>query len=151
MNKSEITYEYIKFAIHDDIKYLENEYGTTVNFEPITDIQIVELSRTDLNNIALGYKKHSYRCLEKSDNININPGECVIDYIIYELSGKPYFKKLTRKELIKSFNGTSVTTQQIIDWAKTKNVLSVYALDALNNVFNSYVAENQQYTLTFYF
>ena len=149
MFKSDITKEYIQFGFEDDINIIGQESGTEIEFEPISNININELTSVNLNNIPMGSKKLSIKCLEQSDGINTNPGQCVIDNILYELSNKKYFLSFTRKDLIKSFKGTTATTDQIIEFAKLKNYVSVYALDPLNNIFNSYVAEDSKYSLTF--
>jgi len=143
--KNEITLQYIEFACKDEIESIWHEYTQDIIKEGITDIKIVLLSDTNLSNISMGYKKLSIKCLEQADGINTNDGSCVIDYLLYELSGKKYFKSLTRKELVKFFNGTTGTVIQIIEFAKIHKIVSVYAIDPLNNVFNSYVAENSKY------
>ena len=76
-----------------------------------SDIKITEVARASLPNIRLGHKKHSYKILSSADEININDGECVIDYLLYELKGKAGFKNLDRKYLIEYFKGTEATTK----------------------------------------
>jgi hypothetical protein len=66
---------------------------------------------------------------------------------MFELAGKDLFKSLTRSKLISYFGDSKVSTEQIIEWAKKSNYVSVYALDPLKRVFISHKAHNSQYCL----
>ena len=74
MFKSDITKEYIQFGFEDDINIIGQESGTEIEFEPISNININELTSVNLNNIPMGSEKVSIKCLEQSDGINTNPG-----------------------------------------------------------------------------
>ena len=72
---------------------------------PLSNIKNALLKRKLGDNIEQesNKKKYSYKILEEADLINVNPGECVIDYIMNQLKGKHGFKSLTRSSLIKYF------------------------------------------------
>jgi hypothetical protein len=114
-----------------------------------TDVKITEVAKASLPNIKLGHRKHSYKILEKADEINVNDGECVIDYLLYELKGKHGFKNLDRKYLIDFFKGTEATTNQIMDVVKRYNTISCYAIDPLNKVFEYHEADDKRHSLCF--
>jgi hypothetical protein len=104
---------------------------------------------TKLSNIKMGNQRYSHRALKNSEGLNVNEGQCVIDYILYELGSKPLFKLLNRDKLIDYFGGTMVSTKQIIDWARETKYVSVYAVDPLLNVFTKHVGVDVRYTLCF--
>jgi len=135
-----------------EIAILGEEYDNIEFLNPkkiVSNIKITPLSKAKLSSIALGHKKNSYKILEQADQININEGECVLDYILYELSGKHGFKSISRNKLLNYFNTSTPSTNQILDWAKTYNSISVYAIDPLNKVFAYHQAEDKQYSLCF--
>jgi hypothetical protein len=118
---------------------------------PVEKFEITPILRTNMRTHAMGHKKHSIRSLENADSVNVNEGECAIDYIMYELAGKPFFKSLTREKLIKFFGGLKATSEQIISFAQQYDNLSVYAIDPLRRVFASHKAHSvfNSYSLCF--
>jgi hypothetical protein len=148
VQKSTITSAAIDIGAEASIHELEADYE---DFELTAhkNIRITEVSKASLPNIRLGHKKHSYKILEKADDINVNDGECVIDYLLYELKGKHGFKTLDRKFLIKYFKGSQATTNQIIDFVKLYKTISCYAIDPLNEVFQYHEAEDKRHSLCF--
>ena len=113
VKKSTITKEAIYIGAEECVHQIEGDYEET-QMNHIHNVQMTEVARASLPNIKLGHRKHSYKILEKADEINVNDGECVIDYLLYELKGKHGFKNLDRKYLIDFFKGTEATTKQIM-------------------------------------
>jgi hypothetical protein len=148
VKKSTITDAAITIGAEGSINEMYSDYE---DFDVVekSDIKITEVAKASLPNIRLGHKKHSYKILEKADDININDGECVIDYLLYELKGKHGFKNIDRKYLIDFFKGTEATTNQIMDFVKRYNTISCYAIDPLNEVFQYHEAEDKRHSLCF--
>ena len=130
---------------------IDSNYDDSFNFQSTENISIRPILNSKLKDHQLGHKKHSIRSLENADGVNVNEGECAIDYILYELAGKPFFKSLTRSNLIKFFKGVKATTEQIICFARQYDNLSVYAIDPLRNVFASHKSTSNfnNYSLCF--
>jgi hypothetical protein len=149
MQKSKITSDYIETGAEESLVALELESGDIVDVDLLSDVRIIPIAKTVLSSHKMGQQKFSYKILEKADSININPGECAIDYIMYELAGKPGFKSLTRAGLITFFHGKQMSTDQIIEFAKQYNTVSVYAVDPLQKVFKYHAAEDKRYSLCF--
>lgn len=151
IGKSQITKLYLDEGSDKYVKVFVTDYDKLIDELGVSDIQITELSKTSLSSQPMGNKqiKYSNRILEKGDDINMNQGECVIDYLLYELGGKPGFKSINRKSLIKYFNGTEVTTSQIIEFVKQYNTVSMYAIDPLGKVFEKHIASDKKYSLCF--
>lgn len=97
----------------------------------------------------MGELKINYSCISNADKINVNKGQCGIDYLLYELKGKHGFKSLSRDGLIKYFGCEQITTNQIIEFAKQYNTLSVYAVDPLRQVFVKHIAKDARFSLCF--
>jgi len=133
----------------EDVAEQDVYYDDEQEYDDVEDVEINPVPSTTLSSVKLGYQKYSYKCLTNCENINVNEGQCVIDYILYELEGKSKFRRLTHEKLIDFFGGELVTTSQIIDFAKQSNYVSVYAIDPLFNVFNKYIAHESRYTLCF--
>ena len=148
VKKSSITNAAIDIGAIECIKQLEKEYEK-IEIVLKSAIKITEMSKASLPNVKLGHRKHSYKILEKADDINVNEGECVIDYLLYELKGKNGFYNIDRQYLIKYFKGTEATTNQIMDFVKRYDTISCYAIDPLNEVFQYHEAENKRYSLCF--
>ena len=123
--------------------------GTKALYDDASDVAFTPVSKTKLSSHRLGHKKHSIKMLENADGLNVNDGECVIDYIMYELADKHGFKKLTREKLIKFFGGKTATTDQIIAFAEQYETLSVFAIDPLQFVFKCHRAQDHNYSLCF--
>ena len=148
VKKSTITDEAITIGAEVSVNEMYSEYEDIEVIEK-SDIKITEIARASLPNIRLGHKKHSYKILSSADEININDGECVIDYLLYELKGKHGFKNIDRKYLIEYFKGTEATTNQIMDFVKRYNTISCYAIDPLNKVFEYHEADDKRHSLCF--
>ena len=133
----------------EEISQQEKHYDENEEFGDVEDLEITEIPKTELSDVKMGNQKYSHRALKNSEGLNVNEGQCVIDYILYELAGKPLFKLLNRDNLIDYFGGTLVSTKQIIDWARETKYVSVYAIDPLLNVFTKHVASDVRYTLCF--
>ena len=92
-----------------------------------------------------GIKLNSQLISKTNNNYSIkqfaNPDQCVIDYIWYEIRFKlkNYTYEILKKELLKITNGnTSINTEEIILWCKTKSNISIYAYDPFNRLFAHY-------------
>lgn len=85
------------------------------------------------------------------ETTNFKDGLCVIDFIYKELKDKPCYKSLTYEKLKIDFpfykNG--ITTEEIINWAKEKKYISIYAVSPFKCVFESFVADVPRYALVF--
>ena len=141
---NQLAEEYVQFNDEDGISY-EESLGNVSS----SGVSYTSSSGMGMSRVAMGAKKHSIKMLESADAVNVNEGECVIDYILYELAGKHGFKNITRQSLIKYFKGTVATTDQIISFSQQYDTLSIYAIDPLNNVFNKHVAADHRYSLCF--
>ena len=67
-------------------------------FQEVKINSIKPVTNSDLSKVHMGSKKYSYSILKNSESININDGECVIDYLMYEL--KTYYPSITREKII---------------------------------------------------
>jgi len=139
------------FSLADENLKIDQSYDDNVRALPLQKYTITPIVKTNMITHPMGHKKHSIKSLENADAVNVNEGECAIDYMIYELAGKPFFKSLTREKLIKFFAGIVATTEQIIAFAQQYDNLSVYAIDPLRNVFASHKATSNfnSYSLCF--
>ena len=129
-----------------------NQYDN--GYMPILiDIQnmIVKLrTNRTLNTVKLKQTSLAYKMLGDLTNVNKNPGQCVLDYILHETQNTPRFKTITRPALIKFFGENcqeeGISTQQIIDWAKHKQYVKVIALDPFLKVFEEFVPVMNSHT-----
>ena len=135
-----------------------------------SDVIVMEKSRTQMSNHRMAGEKYSIRALKEADGLNVNEGQCAIDYLMYELSGKPSFKNLSRNEIQTFFNkrnqfkfevaknaGNKIikltdfkpNTNDIVEFAKQFNNVSVNAIDPLQKVFHNHKSEVSRYNLCF--
>jgi hypothetical protein len=82
VKKSSITDAAINIGAEASINQMYSDYED-VEIIQKSDVKITEVLKASLPNIRLGHRKHSYKILEKTDEINVNDGECVIDYLLY--------------------------------------------------------------------
>lgn len=139
-------------------KIIDDHIGEFYNFVSGVDweaknIKYARQQRLDLGNVKLRGTKLAYNLLGDLKNININEGQCVLDYILYETCNKDKFKKLTREDLLKFFGTkcieSGITTNQIINWAKHMGNVSVHALNPFLVEFKSHVVRDAKLSLCF--
>ena len=88
--------------------------------------------------LRAGGMMYPHKLLGDVSAINVNPGQCVIDYIIAEFHNKGM--RLTRPDLIEQLGGVDevkdgVSTDMLYNWADRKRNISMYALDPFGKVF----------------
>jgi len=125
-------------GLADEYLKIDENYDDNVRALPLQKYTLTPVVKTNMITHPMGHKKHSIKALENADAVNVHEGECAIDYIMYELAGKPFFKSLTREKIISFFGGLTATPEQMIAFAKQYDNLSVYAIDPLRNVFASH-------------
>ena len=152
-----------KSLIEKIIKKLINEWISeqkthhkqdyTIEFQNIIYFKVLPFQDIPLKKIKNKKIKLFYDMLDKEFQ-RVNFGEndiCVLDYIYMELKGKEKFETLTIEKLKKEFvdyqNGISV--EEVIQWAKSKKYISVYAVSPFMKVFENYVSETPKYALVF--
>lgn len=120
-----------------------------MELKKVNSFRVLEQKNVNLKNVPLKGAPIVYNSLGES--IAFKTDMCVIDFLYKELKDKPYFKSITYEKLKIDFpyykNG--ITTSEIISWAKDKKYISIYALSPFMNVFDSYVADDPRYALTF--
>ena len=167
-NNREATYDY-----EDSVTFAERSYGlytkrmiwnkvenylnnhvsvhgsSSWRLKKILKWSIIPIKKRHMENIKMYGTKYMYKLLGDTNQLNKTPDECVIDYLDYELTNNGRFR-ITRKDLYREFGkNKGITTKQIIDFAKKSKKISVFALDPLFEVFNSYVGEDPRITLVF--
>ena len=168
INKAGFIQQYAQVYAQDNDP--EADYVNGVVDGTISDVIVMEKSRTSLSNHRMAAEKYGIRALKEADGLNVNEGQCVIDYLMYELSLKPYFKKLSRNDITTFFNkrnqwkydnakkdgnrNVKITdfkpnTNDIIEFAKQFNNVSVNAIDPLQKVFHNHKSEISRYNLCF--
>lgn len=119
--------------------------ATDWEFEAYVSVNIVLVEGEMLANTPMFSAKWSYKLLGDMKTININPGECVTDYLLYEFSrpeNKRRFSDMTKEKIIKLIgNKSGYTTNDIIDFAKKSDYISVRALSPMGGIFMSYKAK----------
>jgi hypothetical protein len=103
MKLSYISTEFIEASADVELEIIILKYDQISKVEKVNIVGIAPIVKGVLAKRKNGNKKYAFKILEKADSINVNPGECVIDYIEHELKGKHGFKTLTRTKLIKYF------------------------------------------------
>jgi len=108
----------------------------------LEDIKIREITdaRMSTRRLRAGGMMYPHKLLGDVSAININPGQCVLDYIIAEYHNKGM--RLTRPDLIEQLGGADevkdgVSTDMIYNWAERKQNISMYALDPFGKVYQS--------------
>ena len=95
------------------------QYDEMFKIIDLVNINIAPIKDTDLAERKLGHKKISYRMFEDVDkSININQGECVIDYLFSVFNNQYCFKWVTREKLITFFGGKLASVNDIINFAR---------------------------------
>jgi AAA domain len=110
----------------------------------VKNITVVPVVQHDLNHQPMRGTALHFKFLGDIEAINKNIGQCVIDYILYELQahGRVYL----RSRLVEEFGGLEkvnegISTHQMIAWARTKKYVSLWAVDPFLQQFNQCVAE----------
>ena len=157
-----------------DIYVEENDaqadYVWGVQNSKTSDVVIMQKSRTQMSNHSVAGEKYSIRALKEADGLNVNEGQCAIDYLMYELAGKHSFMNLSRNDITTFFNkrnqwkfddakikgnkNIKITdfkpnTNDIVEFAKQFNNISVNAIDPLQKVFYNHKSEVSRYNLCF--
>jgi hypothetical protein len=74
--------------------------------------------------------------------INLNVGQCMLDYVTYEMQA--VYKTFSRTELLNYWGdgciSDGVSSDMLIDWAISRGRISVYALDPLYKVYDYHAA-----------
>src|SRR2546421_1459937 len=106
-------------------KVLEEEFKGKWSewyLEDVQNIFIVPLTKVDLMKRKMKGATLAYKFLGNLEKINKNPGQCTIDYIVYECQNHLRMKHWTRPKLIKYFGEscllTGISTEEIIRWAR---------------------------------
>lgn len=114
----------------------------------ITGIKNVRISKIKDDNLfeqKMKNTKFSFALLGEVEKIDQNVGECVIDYLMYEISRVKdrRIPKFHRKKLIELFGGPNrikngISTREIIEFAKSSNYINVFAINPVLEVFTCY-------------
>lgn len=113
-----------------------------------SNIQKSLIKKSELKKVKLGHLSYSYPYLKDADVIFTKEGNCITDYLYYELKNKPYFKKMT-KSYIETYFKDEKNFLQIEKFINEHGHISICAINPLNKVFHKYQAENSVITLTF--
>jgi hypothetical protein len=126
-------------------KVLEEEFKGKWSewyLEDVKNIFIVPLTKVDLMKRKMKGATLAYKFLGNIEKINKNPGQCVIDYLVYECQVHNRMKHWTRPKLIKYFGEscllTGISTEDIIRWARESGYVNVFALDPFMETFTTY-------------
>ena len=119
---------------------------TNHNFIKIESFDIVRAANINLRDVRMRATKLQYSLLGDLKNVNINDGECVIDYLDYEFSNNKYFSKfMTRNKIIELLGGVKnngYTTVDIMKIINSSNYISMNALNPMLKVFEHHLAKN---------
>ena len=131
-------------------KHTDEYYAYASNFEiDVKNIKVAPFVKADLKDAKMKQTKLAYDLLGNVNEINKNDGQCVLDYILYECSKVAGLKKVNRQSLIKFFGEDCITngisTNQIINWAKHMENVTVHALNPFMNQFASHTATKSNY------
>lgn len=129
---------------HSDEYY----YYTSDRHTDIKTVKYGKLTNVDLKQIKMKATKLAYKLLGNVQDINMNDGQCVLDYIMYEANRQKAFKKLTRNSLVRFFGDNcikeGISTEQIIQWAERQGNVTVHALNPFFNEFATHLAVKPQ-------
>jgi hypothetical protein len=119
----------------------------------IKRITVTPLEEHQLENQLLKGTALHYKFLGDLKAVNKSIGQCVLDFVLYELqaSGRLY----TRERLVEEFGGITevqdgITTSRMMQWAREKGWVSLWALDPFFQVFN-HVISSSHHTLVMVF
>lgn len=110
------------------------------------------------NQIPMGHKSLGLKFLEELNGMkdNSTDNNCVINFIIKELSNARDFKKYTIQRLRQEFNNIGchtqkITSDEIIRWVQRYHpkTISVFCIDPIFQVYDKYVCSHHEVTLTF--
>lgn len=128
---------------------LKFDYGSFTLGKP-TDILVMNVAKTKtIREIPMFHARLQYKLLPEDAVINTNPNECVLDYMMTELS--KVWPKYTRERLIKELDRHPIEGYSIDDimmWAKGKN-LSIYALDLFHNCIKHEISPRPELVMVF--
>lgn len=150
-----------KIALYAYCEAKANEYlDDDIQFSEWELIKVKDIMATKIERFTLARKKVfgtklAYKFLGDVQKINKNPGQCVLDFILYECQGKLGLAKVTRESLVKFFGKDcqteGVNTDQVIEWAKSIGYVNVYALDPYMQTFKTYHTEADHHSLALCF
>ena len=136
----------------------EHIHASDVSFLKFTDWK--ELANGEafqfIDEILAKGARLQYKMLPEDIIINKNPGECALDFIMYELNASGNFTTYTRPKLIDELQTagcidplSGVSVQNIINYALAKKYISVFALNPFGYLINKHVADKVKATLVF--
>ena len=126
-------------------------HNSNVDIIDITSIDSREFNGKALKEIKMKGVRLQYKLLGDDSVINKNEGQCVLDYIMAEMSSK--FKMFTRKRLIEELGETmfGYSIDDVHGWVARRKDISMYALSPFNEVIDSHTAEHGRCELTLVF
>ena len=127
----------------------------------LEDIIIRPIGKQNLRRIQLrgAQIQYPHKVLGDVSAININPGMCVLDYVMAEILNKnlQITREQLQSELAKACIGPHDEAEEehifsvgtMMRWAQTRDTISIYALDAYGKVFAHSVAAQCKLLLCF--
>src|SRR6185312_9643240 len=120
----------------------DHNYVSEVPEQWLDDIDIREVTDAKLDRVRNKASGMIYppKLLGDLSAINVNPGECVLDYIMAEFNKRKM--RLTRVQLIEELGGVDevkdgISVSMIRKWLYPRSNISMYALDPFGTVFDS--------------
>jgi len=143
--------------LEGDLEHYNRPRGSDPKILEVTNFQILEENKSKLKKIKMKGTKLLYQFLGDNDKIiNTNKGQCVIDYIEFQINKTEtgLKKKWSRENLINYFGGEKsltegISTKQIRKWAIEDGRVSFNALSPLMDVFDYWHADNARVCLNF--
>jgi hypothetical protein len=105
----------------------------------VSNVSVMPVTHVNLGERKMKGTTLAYKFLGNVDKVLKNPGQCVIDYLVYECQTHDRMKHWTREKLIKYFGKAAIvkgiSTKEIIQWAKDNNYVNVFAMDPFMETF----------------
>jgi hypothetical protein len=129
----------------------KHKYEYNVELKNIVSFKVLPFINKKMKNIKMKATTLVYKLLGDTGSLSFGKDQCVIDYIYMQLKGVESFKTLTidKLKLDFPFYKNGISTRDIIEWAKSRRYISVYALNPLMKVFENYIADDSQHALVF--
>ena len=137
-------FDKIRIKYENDMNAIINQQTQWEFLEYVSD-NIVRAANINLRDVRMKQTKLQYSLLGDLKNVNINDGECVIDYLDYEFRNNKYFSKfLSRNKIIELLGGVKdgYTTMDILKLVSSSNYISMNALNPMLKVFEHHLAKN---------
>lgn len=116
-----------------------NKYKNASAYDILEQVNIDVRDRDEAMLLKLKMKQTllHYKVLSDNMTINTNPGQCVLDYIMEEITRSGNMVKYDRQKLIHDMGEEGVwmgySIEDIMRWARSKKDVSAYALDIFND------------------